>query len=194
MPRCAVLCYCAMLCYEKKRKRKDYAFRCQFNEKPSIIPGCPAVLCYTTLRYATLRYATLCYAMPCYAMLCHAMPCYAMLCYAMLCYAMLCYARLHAHVCNVGTAHTVQCVRCWIKCAGDGFGVGEVPQELCCAGAEHRGGQFETGRAAQGAGPPACTDPGCPPSHQVCWGPSHPFNVFPLHTTCFFFFLSLICG
>jgi len=29
---------------EKKRiekKRKDYAFRRQFNEKPSIIPGCP---------------------------------------------------------------------------------------------------------------------------------------------------------
>ena len=26
---------------EKKRKRKDYAFRRQFNEKPSIILGCP---------------------------------------------------------------------------------------------------------------------------------------------------------
>jgi len=26
---------------EKKRKRKDYTFRRQFNEKPSIIPGCP---------------------------------------------------------------------------------------------------------------------------------------------------------
>ena len=25
----------------KKRKRKDYTFRRQFNEKPSIIPGCP---------------------------------------------------------------------------------------------------------------------------------------------------------
>ena len=26
---------------EKKNKRKDYAFRRHFNEKPSIIPGCP---------------------------------------------------------------------------------------------------------------------------------------------------------
>ncbi len=26
---------------EKEKKRKDYAFRRQFNEKPSIIPGCP---------------------------------------------------------------------------------------------------------------------------------------------------------
>ncbi len=26
---------------EKKERRKDYAFRHQFNEKPSIIPGCP---------------------------------------------------------------------------------------------------------------------------------------------------------
>ncbi len=26
---------------EKKKKKKDYAFRHQFNEKPSIIPGCP---------------------------------------------------------------------------------------------------------------------------------------------------------
>ena len=25
----------------KEKKRKDYAFRRQFNEKPSIIPGCP---------------------------------------------------------------------------------------------------------------------------------------------------------
>ena len=24
-----------------EKKRKDYAFRHQFNEKPSIIPGCP---------------------------------------------------------------------------------------------------------------------------------------------------------
>ena len=24
-----------------RKKRKDYAFRRQFNEKPSIIPGCP---------------------------------------------------------------------------------------------------------------------------------------------------------
>jgi hypothetical protein len=27
----------------KEKKRKDYAFRRQFNEKPSIIPGCPEV-------------------------------------------------------------------------------------------------------------------------------------------------------
>ena len=26
---------------EKKKKRKDYAFQRQFNEKPDIIPGCP---------------------------------------------------------------------------------------------------------------------------------------------------------
>ena len=26
---------------EKKSKRKDYAFRRQLNEKPSVIPGCP---------------------------------------------------------------------------------------------------------------------------------------------------------
>ncbi len=25
----------------KEKKRKDYAFRRQFNEKPSVIPGCP---------------------------------------------------------------------------------------------------------------------------------------------------------
>ena len=34
---------------EKKRKgkeRKDYAFRHQFNEKPSIIPGCPGVIAF----------------------------------------------------------------------------------------------------------------------------------------------------
>ena len=28
---------------EKKKKRKDYAFWRQFNEKPSIIPGCPGL-------------------------------------------------------------------------------------------------------------------------------------------------------
>ncbi len=28
----------------KTRKRKDYAFRHQFNEKPSVIPGCPGML------------------------------------------------------------------------------------------------------------------------------------------------------
>ena len=25
----------------KEKKRKEYTFWCQFNEKPSIIPGCP---------------------------------------------------------------------------------------------------------------------------------------------------------
>jgi len=29
----------------KEKKRKDYAFRRQFNEKPSIIPGCPEGAC-----------------------------------------------------------------------------------------------------------------------------------------------------
>jgi len=28
---------------QKERKRKDYAFWRQFNENPSIIPGCPGV-------------------------------------------------------------------------------------------------------------------------------------------------------
>jgi hypothetical protein len=32
----------------KKRKRKDYAFRRQFNEKPSIILGCPGPMAYST--------------------------------------------------------------------------------------------------------------------------------------------------
>ena len=32
----------------KERKRKDYAFRRQFNEKPSLIPGCPGPLAWTT--------------------------------------------------------------------------------------------------------------------------------------------------
>ena len=27
----------------EKRERKEYAFRRQFNEKPSIIPGCPGL-------------------------------------------------------------------------------------------------------------------------------------------------------
>jgi len=31
----------AVLDKEKKNKRKDYTFRRQVNEKPSIIPGCP---------------------------------------------------------------------------------------------------------------------------------------------------------
>ena len=31
--------------YVETRKRKDYAFQRQFNEKPSIIPGCPEAEC-----------------------------------------------------------------------------------------------------------------------------------------------------
>jgi len=34
---------------EKKTKRKDYTFRRQFDEKPSVIPGCPGPKCYTGL-------------------------------------------------------------------------------------------------------------------------------------------------
>ncbi len=30
----------------KEKKRQDYAFRRQFNEKPSIIPGCPEPPCH----------------------------------------------------------------------------------------------------------------------------------------------------
>jgi hypothetical protein len=32
----------------KERKGKDYAFRHQFNEKPSIMLGCPACMIYFT--------------------------------------------------------------------------------------------------------------------------------------------------
>ncbi len=35
---------CSVEC-ELEKKRKDYAFQCQFNEKPSIIPGCPGEEC-----------------------------------------------------------------------------------------------------------------------------------------------------
>ena len=34
---------CLWSVWKKRKKRKDYAFRRQFNEKPSIIPGCPGV-------------------------------------------------------------------------------------------------------------------------------------------------------
>ena len=27
--------------HDEKMKRKDYAFRCQFNEKASVMTGCP---------------------------------------------------------------------------------------------------------------------------------------------------------
>jgi len=32
-----------------EKKRKEYAFRHQFNEKPSIIPGCPGAVSILTL-------------------------------------------------------------------------------------------------------------------------------------------------
>jgi len=31
-------------CSRKRKKRKDYAFWRQFNEKPSMIPGCPGTM------------------------------------------------------------------------------------------------------------------------------------------------------
>jgi len=37
------ICNYIHTCAEKKRK-KDYTFRRQFNEKPSIIPGCPVCM------------------------------------------------------------------------------------------------------------------------------------------------------
>ncbi len=40
---------------KKREKRKDYAFRRQFNEKPSIIPGCPAHECDINLSQAALK-------------------------------------------------------------------------------------------------------------------------------------------
>jgi hypothetical protein len=33
----------------KEKKRKDYTFRRQFNEKPSIIPGCPGAVKHPAL-------------------------------------------------------------------------------------------------------------------------------------------------
>ncbi len=38
----------------KEKKRKDYAFRRQFNEKPSIIPGCPGPIVTSTWRQGQL--------------------------------------------------------------------------------------------------------------------------------------------
>ena len=37
----AILLVFGFYCKRKEKKRKDYAFRRQFNEKPSIILGCP---------------------------------------------------------------------------------------------------------------------------------------------------------
>ncbi len=39
---------------ENKKKRKTYAFRRQFNEKPSIILGCPGLPTYTCDDVVTL--------------------------------------------------------------------------------------------------------------------------------------------
>jgi len=39
-----------MLTDRKEKKRKDYTFRRQFNEKPSIIPGCPGLTIETSLQ------------------------------------------------------------------------------------------------------------------------------------------------
>jgi len=39
---------------ENKKKRKTYAFRRQFNEKPSIILGCPGLPAYTCDDVVTL--------------------------------------------------------------------------------------------------------------------------------------------
>ena len=35
-----------VLLYTLEKTRKDYAFRLQFNEKPSMIPGCLGILCF----------------------------------------------------------------------------------------------------------------------------------------------------
>ena len=47
--RCAVALhgYTLYRTREKEKKRKDYAFRRRFDEKPSYLPGCPTVPHYT---------------------------------------------------------------------------------------------------------------------------------------------------
>ena len=43
--------------FTQKKKRKDYAFRRQLNEKPSIIPGCPGVcflICFLISCFSSL--------------------------------------------------------------------------------------------------------------------------------------------
>ena len=65
---CAAMAFCVLL------KREDYAFRRQFNEKPSIIPGCPGLLC-------AIASVELCTTLPplsdkmLLVMLCSALPC-----------------------------------------------------------------------------------------------------------------------
>ena len=44
------------ICFRKRGK--DYAFQCQFNEKPSIIPGCPVGSCGTFRFDLTFRLAS----------------------------------------------------------------------------------------------------------------------------------------
>ncbi len=38
----------------EEKKRQDYAFRRQFNEKPSIVPGCPGTFLLTIMKIAVL--------------------------------------------------------------------------------------------------------------------------------------------
>ncbi len=44
-----------MITARKEKKRKDYAFRRQFDEKPNIIPGCPGMV-KVMIRSPKLRY------------------------------------------------------------------------------------------------------------------------------------------
>ena len=43
---------------KKKKKRKDYAFRCQFNEKPNITPGCTGAYQCTSVSSSLLGAST----------------------------------------------------------------------------------------------------------------------------------------
>ena len=47
-------CVCQMY-IRKKKKRKDYAFWRQFEEKPSVTPGCPGDVCHTMSAQMSLR-------------------------------------------------------------------------------------------------------------------------------------------
>ncbi len=42
---------------KRKKGKKDYAFRRQFNEKPSIIPGCPGLCCHISWAMLSLLVA-----------------------------------------------------------------------------------------------------------------------------------------
>ncbi len=43
---------------KEEKKEKDYAFRCQFNEKPSITPGCPGAYHCTSLSSSLIGAST----------------------------------------------------------------------------------------------------------------------------------------